>query len=1005
MVKGGLYFITKNGRHVLMYDGNEVGSFRAKKNSNGLVAAGNSLKLYGVNVAGSSLANPYLRVDGENAYFGETLLFSEGSCVNITAENYSSLLAGDAVPGYSMYSADTIYNIVDDVSQAPEITYSVSDGMLSFSTGVSVEVQQNLVYGNVNGVMDHNEEDPTATVDIIPLDGNNNPVGDMTTCPFVAVKYFDQVVSLGSSIRITYHVDTNDMARLSYDTVGTTFTVEIITSDTEPDILAGTAEPVRKTTYAGVFEVDTPVFNNAGQSWISIRCIDSNGVSSVTSYFDVLVKGDEVVNVYEMTEADINNPFTDHLGNTYTIVPNDDTVQYPSSDNGNTYAPSYKNKAALSAFFVWKKHQGYNKVILYNNPDDNNGQGTIYWVDLHPGNGFGTQTYYRFSWEQHYISWKQGSYTSGEDFDPDVNLEDDVTIIPSISEIEQWVDDYSDNSNPGRYWTSTRPTTNPPQAGQYYGGAVYFYFKHNGKKYYIEVNRRKQTGDDAQHNPVYEYYDYDQVTDVGETDRTTLPEGKSWINQQPPELGTPVVDPSLPWYIKRQYRYVVINTSVGDSTGTDCLTVPSEFTLDLNGATIAAAYCDDIKDSAVIFLNGNFDSHITNGNIVGNYSSTTLNRAAINAGEQAPCEHMGNIEADGTKFCSFSNIDDSRSVGYNWFFGYKSFYGATSMPLYSNLMSTGGINPETGAVDSTKTKMVVSSMITITQQIASQGELGLTKYGQRGYWGDFRPSGGDPIMFGRYREYFISFYDDSGTHIKTVKSKMHYCVKIPKYRNSQNQIVQATKCRISGYGNTRAWAYAEGNGPYILYKWHCISNKIQDCTIHDSRTAVIGGGEVSGKSYERCKFYNVAMESGRHKITPILGDLEDSWQETYFYNIKDCAVTGGGKRGIAIMYCQHFTFEGNDGISLENRGGFEDGFVLNNTNMGTYTIGRGIRSYNPHVLYKGNTLSSISLYTASGTTYDFLDTPLVMEDTTIINKSNYRLLKLKNSINGDELID
>ena len=50
MNKGRLYLINKEGYYRLMFNGSEVGRFRAKKNSDGLIVRDNALKLHGTNI-------------------------------------------------------------------------------------------------------------------------------------------------------------------------------------------------------------------------------------------------------------------------------------------------------------------------------------------------------------------------------------------------------------------------------------------------------------------------------------------------------------------------------------------------------------------------------------------------------------------------------------------------------------------------------------------------------------------------------------------------------------------------------------------------------------------------------------------------------------------------------------------------------------------------------------------------------------------------------------------
>lgn len=813
LAKSGLYLINKDGRYHLMFGGEDVGSFRVRKNKLGVIIDGGKLSIDGVNFASSMLAHPsVVDVDG-SVYFGETPLVVNGKCINITAEDYSDLIGGNAVAGYAKYNLSNIYNIVDDVATADEITYTVEDGVITFDTAVIANRSDGMVYGNISGVMANNVEDMSSTVDNIDA-------------PFVSVRYFEQVVIEGEHIDLTYHVDTQDMFKTNYDIVGNTFTVEVETAS---------GSVVKRTTYAGVFTISTPSFSVPGETWFSIRCVDSRGVSSVVQYFDVLVKTQAQMenNFYKMSAENLEE---------YGIIPNDTNVD-----------TAHANKAALSSFFESVKEDGYNGVEMYNNKGDNNGDGTIYWIDYH--DVFGSSRFFL--------------------------CEISSNVILSVTELtlQQVID--------GGY--DTVRITNIPKVGDSY-----------------------------------------------ETSST---------------------------------RKVFVNNTA--SSGGD-IVFPSHFTVDLNGSTIAATPSDDLSDGCLVrFKKTNVDTHIVNGKIRGNYQGYNFDAAAKKIGHDNPSEYLHVVGTVAARFCSFERLDISNSVGYDC--QTLSKYATNYLvPTFS----VGGIKPQTGEVDSSKTDMVVSNVMNIDSHYMSLGEVALSKFGKAGYWGNSRM-------------YFMSFYDNSCTHVKTVKSKMFYAVKIP---------FGATKVRVSGYGTLAQWNVANGIGPFVMLHERTKGIKIRDCHWHDTRTAVIGGGEVSGKSYENCTFLNVAAQSDKYKITQILGDMEDSWQWTRFYQIKNCKYLGGVNNTLKIMYCNTLDFEGNEGIHVWQIGGLEDGFFYNNRRI-WLEMDRNWRCYHPHVLYDGNQLTALTIGDNN------LELPLVMSNTDIRDKSYYAKLVIKNGTNGDVQFD
>lgn len=345
MDKTGLYTTVKDGKRVLMFNGKEVDAvFAGNIDHFGLRVDGNNLKADGVDIATSSVEKPNL-VDMDQLIFGDASL-GNGVCINITAEDYSRLRGGESVAGYARYNERCVYNIVADVSTAESISYTEnSNGNVEFDTGVVVERADNMIYNSVTDTLVHNVENTTATM-------------TSDACPFVNVRNIDPIVPIGTKLVLKYFVDNKTMDSINRGAIGDTFTVEV-----KP---AWSNQVVKKTTYAGMFSVELPALNTAGETWFSIRCIDSNGVGSVEQHIDLLVRDEVAPNYYPMTEEDLT---------TYGIVPDNDDIQV-----------AYNNKLALGAMFADVKQQGYNGITMLKR---------TYWIDYH--DVFGTQTYYKCS--------------------------------------------------------------------------------------------------------------------------------------------------------------------------------------------------------------------------------------------------------------------------------------------------------------------------------------------------------------------------------------------------------------------------------------------------------------------------------------------------------------------------------------------------------------------------------------------------------------------------------
>lgn len=345
--KVGLYTSLDGEHKVLTYNGKKIDAvFNGNINSFGVYCNGVRLDVDGVGVAKSS-SPAAMSAKGENLYLNEVNLLTDGECVNITESDYNALLSGKLVAGYKRYSRSAIYNIVPNVSQAQAVSYTIADGIITFSGGATSSVADNSLYNNA-GILDENTLDLTETI-------------TNSRCPFVNVRWFDPKIPVGGKIELQYFVDTQTMSSLNEGAIGDTFTVIIKTAD---GLVA------KRTTYAGEFTLETPVFSTEGETWFSVECVDSNGVGSAVQYFDILVRDAVTPNYYTMVAEDLI---------TYGIVTRDDEELISVTD-------AIANKAALTSFFAAVKQGGYNGVVMLEK---------IYWIDYHTVNGVGTQTYYR----------------------------------------------------------------------------------------------------------------------------------------------------------------------------------------------------------------------------------------------------------------------------------------------------------------------------------------------------------------------------------------------------------------------------------------------------------------------------------------------------------------------------------------------------------------------------------------------------------------------------------
>lgn len=414
------------------------------------------------------------------------------------------------------------------------------------------------------------------------------------------------------------------------------------------------------------------------------------------------------------------------------------------------------------------------------------------------------------------------------------------------------------------------------------------------------------------------------------------------------------------------------------------ISFPDGFTVDLNGATLAATQCVDLNSGNIVRLDGNFDTHIINGNIVGNYNGFDFAATKANTGVNIVAEGLNATRVTkGSRYCSFEGLDISYTVGYE--FTTDGVYGGFD---YLDIENKG---IEGKRIDLLSGEETDENGCVVTQYIGLKeaSKIAVGRSGNGSYQGGTR------------RELLFSFYDTNKSYISTVKTKMYYEAKVPS---------GAAYVRITGYGTKTQYPLYGGAGVLGLNRNPTYPTNItyKDCSWHDTRTVALTISGCNGVLVKNCHWTNIALESGTYQVTKLLGDLEDGWQRTRNVFIHDCiAVAGKGMNSVSMTYCNKLEMTGCIGFSVTSSG-IEDGLIADNV-FSTLTIGRDYRSMNPHVAYLRNTITtlSVSYSDGSGNTYNtgHVDKTVPMFDSVIKNVCSYSDLLLRNSQNGVMLID
>lgn len=494
-----------------------------------------------------------------------------------------------------------------------------------------------------------------------------------------------------------------------------------------------------------------------------------------------------------------------------------------------------------------------------------------------------------------------------------------------------------------------------PAVNDKFGYAAAVYFIANGVYYQCSV--------------------YDgEISTVNVIEQSKIPSGVTPISRtSAPVTGEQYTIESTGTYI------LVYNTSTSGSQ----IVFPDEFTVDLNGSTIRVTQCTDLHSGGVITLNSNYDTHIKNGYIVGNYNGFDFATTKRRCGRIFPAEGLGLTGITNfCRYCSFENLDISYSTGYE--FGSGGNYGGFD---YLDMdkgdegrrvdLSSGELVDETGCI--------VSGWL----DLKNATTVAIGRSGQGSYQGGTR------------REIFLSFYDSNKTYISTIKTKLYYISKIP---------TGAAYMRMTGYGDKAQWPMMGGSGVLGVNRnpGYPTNIKVKNCSWRNTRTCAFTIAGCNGFRVEDCFWTDIALESGAYQVTKILGDFEDGWQRTRNVYVYGCnAIAGNGMNRISMTYCNKLEMDSCTGFAVSSSG-IEDGLFIDNT-FPSLSIGRNYRSMNPHVVYLRNNIGTlnISYEDGSGNTYNtgHVDKTVPMIDSVITNPCAYKDLVMRNGKNGAILID
>lgn len=422
------------------------------------------------------------------------------------------------------------------------------------------------------------------------------------------------------------------------------------------------------------------------------------------------------------------------------------------------------------------------------------------------------------------------------------------------------------------------------------------------------------------------------------------------------------------------YRKIIMlnNVYMLDYHG-DKVTLPDQFTVDMNGATFKAAQCNDINVSNLVDLRDCFDSHMMNGKLIGNYDGFDFEATKNNTNYNIPGEGLAVAEINGARYSSFENMEMSYSVGYNLgvFGGNKAGYVGTPGQLaFKNQYY----------IDANGNQVSSSTMcttdITDISTLLDRGELQCSVY--LGYGG----------LALNKAELFMHFYGNSQNYLKTIKTRQYQVVKIPS---------GAKYIRITGFTSS-----TDSSGLTICCTGQATNCELINVKSHNTRTCAMHPGIYNHLLIKNCSFDMVADEN-EYKVTKLALDFEDGYENgrnLFFINNE----VYQGTSALTVQRCFNCNVIKCRNFGLDFRGHVKGGLIKNNFfNDGSiYTTSFDSQS---HLKLDNNTFFNVLKFLKWDDKGDYSTVGLTKLDCkqNYQNNSNINVIIDKESSGGGEI--
>lgn len=340
--------------------------------------------------------------------------------------------------------------------------------------------------------------------------------------------------------------------------------------------------------------------------------------------------------------------------------------------------------------------------------------------------------------------------------------------------------------------------------------------------------------------------------------------------------------------LKGYYRIDKDSTADNKDVSADdvYITVPTNFTLNLNGSTIKHHVFVGQNTCIIRYADGCIDSHITNGTIIGDYGEHSMETNPDTGYTWG--EHANSVVLSEGKFCTLNNVTIKDVQGYSICFG-----SGKNLRFQPFSKGTNGIKLVNG-VEVTDDKYSTTGMTQIYTGRISKDDR----------WLMFGTYGGVNYLKGASWNIKISFFD---------KDK-HFLYDEIGYQYRDTCIpIEAEYVRVTYLGDIT------GNTEAGIVSLHAsICNSILNVASVHTRTCAIAP-TCSYFLVKECTFENCATQT-----TPITIDAEDGWGYMYdmYYIDNEIISNAVGTTGnLLVCYGNNTVLRGNKNFKVIMRRG------------------------------------------------------------------------------------